>query len=73
MEDDNIDNQKDFNTKIYVEAPEVLEGGKTYELTPKGSEYLNNYNITYKPGTPYCIKEAGKKNLMRMPRQSQLT
>lgn len=61
LEDDNIDNQKDFNTKIYVEAPEVLEGGKTYELTPKGSEYLNNYNITYKPGTLTVLKKQEEK------------
>lgn len=57
VEGDNFDNQKSFNTNIKVTAPEVLEGGKTYELIPKGDEYLNNYNITYKSGTLTVLKK----------------
>lgn len=57
LEDDNIDNQRSINTDIKVTAPEVLEGGKTYELIPKGNEYLNNYNITYKSGTLTVLKK----------------
>lgn len=57
VEGDNIDNQKSLNTDIKVVAPDVLEGGKTYELTPIGNQYLNRYNITYKSGTLTVLKK----------------